>query len=113
MAVMVPSEGKVLLHRMLSDNLAVGKASILTHEQTHTCASFPAVTMATLTGRGILSTRGRYGQRGVALPSLPTPVPHLLFTHKHTRAHANTRGKAGSSRTPRKAHVPRRQTKIN
>lgn len=99
MAVMVPSEGKVLLHLMLSDNFAAGKAAISTHEQTNTCSPFPAVTMATLTGRGILSTRGRYGQRGVALPSLPTPAPHLRFTHKHTRAHANTRGKAGSSYT--------------
>lgn len=95
MAVMVPSEGKDLLHLMLSDNFAVGRASALTHEQTDTCAPFPAVTMATLTGRGILSARGgRYGQRGVALPSPPTPVPHLLFTHKHTHVHANTRGES-------------------
>lgn len=103
MAVMVPSEGKDLLHLMLSDNFAVGKASALTHEQTDTCTPFPAVTMATRTGRGILSARGRYGQRGVALPPLPNPSASSAI---HTQTHARARKRAGGKLVPR-AHRER------
>lgn len=59
----------------------------MAQERTNRCAPFPAVTMATATGRGILNTRGRYGQRSMVLPALPTPVPHLTVTHTHTHTH--------------------------
>lgn len=104
MAVMVPSEGKDLLHLMLSDNFAVGRASALTHEQTDTCAPFPAVTMATLTGRGILSARGgavRAARRGVALAAHPSASSAI-----HTQTHARARKHAGGKLVPR-AHRER------
>lgn len=94
MAVMVPSEGKVLLHLMLSDNFAVGKASILTHEQTNTCTPFPYRNHGDADRQGHPQHQGAVwaARRGVALTAHPSASSAI-----HTQTHTRARKHAGKS----------------